>query len=139
MNCLYVGRQRKIYSRWGKVLPRSGTIGVAIWGGDLGVVGFNVEKPEGVYLGFPLQVTGKKEIMKNYRSWWKAAAESVLQGTGTQPPQTYIDSRQATVKEWMDLWPIFEVCTKEMGYKGGGKFQEPWWRQEAAEQQLVAT
>ena len=39
-------------------------------------------------------------------------------------------------KLWVALWPIFEVCSKESGYAGGGKFLEPWWRQEAAEQQL---
>ena len=38
----------------------------------------------------------------------------------------------------MDLRPIFEVCAKEMGYEGGGKLRNPWWRQEAAEQQLEA-
>ena len=65
--------------------------------------------------------------------------ERVLQTEVTKALRKYIDKRQALITEWMNLWPIFEVCAKEMGYKGGGKFQEPWWRQEAAEQQLGAT
>ena len=39
----------------------------------------------------------------------------------------------------MALWPIFEVCEKDTGYEGGMKLRKPWWRQEAAEQQLEAT
>ena len=41
--------------------------------------------------------------------------------------------RQAAVTEWVDLRPIFEVCVKETGYKGGGRLREPWGRQETAE------
>ena len=43
-----------------------------------------------------------------------------------------------TVAEWVALQTIFEVCTKEKGYKGGGKLHDLWWRQAAAEQQLEA-
>ena len=41
--------------------------------------------------------------------------------TGTKPLWEYIDKRQAKVLEWVALWPIFEVCVNETGYKGGGK------------------
>ena len=44
-----------------------------------------------------------------------------------------------SLAEWVALRPIFEVYAKETGYEGGGKLIKPWWRQEAAEQQLVAT
>ena len=60
----------------------------------------------------------------------------MLQAEGTKPLREYIDKRQAKVAEWVALWPIFEVCEKETGYEGGGELREPWWQQEAAEQQL---
>ena len=40
--------------------------------------------------------------------------------------------------EWVDLWPIFEVCENDTGYEGGGRLQEPWWRQATAEKNLRA-
>ena len=56
-----------------------------------------------------------------------------------KPLRDYINKRQATVAEWVDLRPIFEVCVKEIGHEGGGRLQEPWWRQAATEQHLKAT
>ena len=38
--------------------------------------------------------------------------------------------------EWVDLRPIFDLCSRETGYEGGGKLQVPWRRQAAAEKQL---
>ena len=43
-----------------KFLPRGGTSDAAIWGGDMGAVGCNVGKIEGVHVGFLQQVKGKK-------------------------------------------------------------------------------
>ena len=44
--------------------------------------------------------------------------------TGTKPIREYIESRQATVVEWVTLRPVFEVCVKDTGFEGGGKEQE---------------
>ena len=63
----------------------------------------------------------------------------MLQAEGTKLMREYINKRQVTVAEWVALCPIFEVCAKDKGYEEGGKLREPWWRQEAAEQQLGAT
>ena len=46
----------------------------------------------------------------------------MLQVAGTKPLMNYINKRQATVKEWVSICPIFEVCVKEMGYEGGERF-----------------
>ena len=35
--------------------------------------------------------------------------------------------------QWVDLRPLFEVCAREKGYKGGGYSREDWWHQEAKE------
>ena len=41
--------------------------------------------------------------------------------------------------EWVSTRPIFYVCMRETGYKGGGRLWVPWWRQKAAEDQLRVT
>ena len=52
--------------------------------------------------------------------------KTVLQGSGTQTLQTYVDRRQATVEEWVALRAIFDVCTRETVYEGGGRLWFPW-------------
>ena len=90
-------------------------------------------------MGFLRQVTKLKAKILKGVSWRKVAADRVLQGSGTQPLQTYLDRSQTKVVEWVTLRPIFEVCARETGYDGGGKLREPWWRQAAAEKQLRVT
>ena len=62
----------------------------------------------------------------------------MLQGEGTQTLRTYVARRQATVAEWVNTWPSFDVCAIETGFEGGGRLRVPWWRQKAAEYQLKA-
>ena len=71
--------------------------------------------------------------------WWQVTTEAVLQGTGTQLLRTYVERRQATVVERVALQPIFDVCVIDIGYDIGGGIQVPWWRQEAADNQLKVT
>ena len=47
-----------------------------------------------------------------------------------------MDRKQETVAEWEDLRPIFNVCTRDTGYKGGVKLWVWWWRQAPADKQL---
>ena len=35
--------------------------------------------------------------------------------------------------------PILEIYDRELGYEGGGRRREPWWRQTAARKQLSVT
>ena len=51
----------------------------------------------------------------------------------------YIGRRQTTVAKWVAIRPLFEVCAREIGYKGGGNRWEAWWCQEAKEKQLWST
>ena len=39
----------------------------------------------------------------------------------------------------MAIWPIFDVCAREIGYKGGGRLRVLYWSQKAAEKQLRVT
>ena len=55
------------------------------------------KKREGVNVVFLRQVTGKKTQRLEDGSWQKAAADIVIQDTGTQLLKTYIDKRQETV------------------------------------------
>ena len=35
--------------------------------------------------------------------------------------------------------PIFDVCTGDKGYEGGGRSREAWWRQDVVEKKLLET
>ena len=39
---------------------------------------------------------------------------------GTQSEMKYIGRQHATMSQWVALRLIFEVCTGEKGYEGGG-------------------
>ena len=41
--------------------------------------------------------------------------------------------------DWVASRPILGVCDRETGYEGGGRRQEPWWRQTASRKQLSDT
>ena len=79
-----------------------------------------------VRMGFLRQVTKLKAKKLKDGSWLKLTADRVLQRLVTQPLQTYLDRRQATVLEWVALQPIFEVCTRETGYEGEGNLGDIW-------------
>ena len=74
-----------------------------------------MQRLEGVPLGFLRQVKKLKAKRLRDSSRRKVAVDIVLQGVGTQPLQTYLDRRQATVAEWVALWTIFDVCVRETG------------------------
>ena len=50
-----------------------------------------------------------------------------------------MDRQQATVAEWVALWPIFDDFTRETRSKGGVRLWVPWWKLEAAENKLRVT
>ena len=45
---------------------------------------------------------------------------------GTQSVMNYIGRQQATVSQWVELKPIFEVYAGEKGHRGGGLRREAW-------------
>ena len=55
-------------------------------------------------------------------TWTKEGPYRVLQVAVTEPLREYINKRQVTVAEWVALQYFFEICAKETGYAGGGKF-----------------
>ena len=74
-------------------------------------------------MGFLHQVKKSKAKRLMDGSWRKFAAKKVLQGAKTQPNQTYLDRRQATVVKWVALRLFLNVCSRETGYKVGGNIQ----------------
>ena len=91
---------------------------------------------EGVHAGLLRQVMGKTYKRQRDGTWRNKAATRVFKEARTQTLGTYIDNRQVTVVEWVELRPILEVCDREIGYKGGARRLETWWRQTAARKQL---
>ena len=49
----------------------------------------------------------------------RSRTKTVLQGSGKHTIRTYVDRIQATVAEWMALWPIFDVSVSETGLREG--------------------
>ena len=109
------------------------------WGRDLGFVGGYVQESGGVHVGFLRNITGQRAVRQKEGTWRQVAEDRVLEKAGTQSLGAYIDRRQATVAEWVILYPMLEVCNRQTGYKGGGRLRDPWWRQTAAIKQLSAT
>ena len=63
-------------------------------------------KLEEVHVGFLSQITGQKEKQQRDRTWEIEAEEKFVKKSGTQFLGAYIDKQQATVAEWVVLWPI---------------------------------
>ena len=80
----------------------------------------------------------QRAVQQKNRTWRQVAADTVLEKTGTQPLETYIERKQAIVAEWVALRPILELCDRWTGYDGGRRHQEPWWRKTSARKQLSA-
>ena len=62
--------------------------------------------------------------------------EAVLHGAVTQTLRKYVARQKATVLEWVETRPIFNVCAQDTGYEVGGRLWVPWWRQKAEEDLL---
>ena len=114
------------------VLSSIGTVRPPFWGGAMS------RNLEGVHVGLMWRITRQRAVRQKDGTWRQVEAETVLEKAETQPLETYIDRRQATVAEWVTLCPILEVCDRETGYEGGGRLREPWWRKMVAQKQLSA-
>ena len=78
------------------------------------------KKIERAHSNFLRQITGKQARRLGDRMWETPQAEGVREALGTQSEMTNIGRRQATVAQLVVLRPLFEVCTREKGYKGEG-------------------
>ena len=77
---------------------------VLLFGGDTWVLlAPMAHRLEGVHVGFLRQVTKLKAKILKGVSWRKVAADRVLQGSGTQPLQIYLERSQEKVVEWVTL------------------------------------
>ena len=65
-----------------------------------------------IHVGFLRQVAGMEVQRLGEDTWRKAGEDSLLQAAGSKLLWEYVNKRQATVAEWVDLRPIFEVCEK---------------------------
>ena len=94
---------------------------------------------EGTHTEFLRMITGKRGKQLGGGTWEAPGVEGIREALGTESDRIYIEQRQATMAQWVSLRPLFEVCTRETGYEGGGRRRKVWWRQEATEKQLQAT
>ena len=63
----------------------------------------------------------------------------MLRSAEMKTEATYIDRRQGTVTQWVDLRPIFEVFSRDTESSGGGRRKKPLWRKEAPDEVLSST
>ena len=105
---------------------RGNTGGAVVWGRDVGVVGANGKEAIGILCGVPY--TGDKVEGKILRDGLrrKVSSNKILQGAGTQPLQTYLGMRQATVVEWVALRPYLIYAQEGQATRGWG-LQLTWW------------
>ena len=84
---------------------------------------------EGTHMEFLQMITGKRTKKLGYGTWETPGAEGIREAARTQSDRIYIERQQATVAQWVTLYPLFEVCSRETGYEGGGRKRKVWWRQ----------
>ena len=123
----------------GKVLSCGSSGSAVVWGKNVGDISKNIAEVRGSECGFPDTGNKVKDKVTEGRVVEEGGDKKLLQGMGTQPLQTYLDRRQVTVVEWVDLRPIIGVFTRDTGYEGGGELQVTWRRQAAVETQLKVT
>ena len=105
----------------------------------MGADGINDAKSRGHTHGIPTAGDREEGKKDRGRDLAQGGIGKYAAGGEKKTLMDYINKRQATVAEWVDLRPIFEVCKNVIGYEGGGRFLEPWWRHAAAEQHLKAS
>ena len=115
-----VGKVRRVWNRLRKMPLREGAETrvsamfyravvqtVLLFGAETWVLSeATLRNLEGLHIGFLRQITGKKAVQKEDRTWQKVAAEKALEKAGSQSRGIYIDRRQETVAEWVALRPI---------------------------------
>ena len=94
---------------------------------------------DGTNTDFLRHITGKRVLRKVDGRWVTPRVEVVQEAAGNQLVMTYIGRQQGTVAQWVELWQIFEVCSGDNGYEGGGLSRDAWWFQEVKEIQLRTT
>ena len=64
---------------------------------------------------FLRQITGKKGKWQRDRTWRSKAEAKVIKEAVTYSLGVYIDKRQETVAEWVELTTMLEVFNKDAG------------------------
>ena len=71
---------------------------------------------EVTHAGFLRKITGNKAWRNTNGMQEILAAGEVLRAAGMHKEATYISRSQGTVLQWVDLHPIFDVCSQEQGF-----------------------
>ena len=121
-----IWRARKFWGRLGKLLRqevadpiisarfyRVVVQAVLLFGAETWVVlAAMLNKIKGVNVGFLRQVMEMKAQRIGDETCTQEGPDRVLQAAGTKPIREYINKRQATMEDWVDLRPISEVYEK---------------------------
>ena len=120
-----------------EIFYRAVSQAILLYGSETWVLSAEMDnKLEGLHTDFLRHITGNRERQIVDGTQETPGAGVMKEMVGTHSEMTYIGRQQATVAQWVALRPIFEVCSGEKVYKGGGRRREDWWLQEATERQL---
>ena len=72
---------------------------------------------ESKHTGFMRHIMGNQARKNTYGSWVTPREKVVRAAAGTHSEMTYIRRIQGTVVQWVELWPIFEVCERDTLYE----------------------
>ena len=111
------------------------TGGATVWFRVVGNVGGKYKNGGGNSRRLPPEDHGEMAWRTTNGTRETPAAGEVLKADGIQTSAPYIGRMNETVVQWVDLYPIFEVCTREHEFEGGG----PWWRQAVPEEVPMET
>ena len=89
------------------------------------------KKIEGTHTDFLKIIKGRRAKQLGDGTWETPGAEGIQEAAGTHSSRIYMEQQQEIVVQWVALRPLFEVCTRETGYKKWGWRRKAWWRQEA--------
>ena len=82
------------------------------------------------HIGFLGHIKGNRECITADGTWTTPKTGVVLRVSGIHGAATYIGQRQGRVAQWVTLGPIFNVCAREKGFEGQGRWRRPWCRRE---------
>ena len=94
---------------------------------------------EGTHTYFLQMIMEKRAKKFGDGSWETPVAEGIRKAAVTHSDRIYTEQRQATIAQWVELRPLFEVCARKKGYEGGGRRRKVSWSQEATRKKLRAT
>ena len=87
-------------------------VDTTVWVRDVVPFSINIEEGRRDEHRVLRHITGKRARQLGYRAWEMPGLVGVREAAGMQLLMKYIGIHQATVPQWVELRPLFEVCAR---------------------------